>query len=142
MPARRAIPTVYNGVRYRSKFEVEVARQLAEAANDWAYERDSFTYELPCMYTPDFVVEITRSQYGKFDRHHLIYIEVKGQLTPADRRKMIEVKRAHPHLDLRILFQRASTTLSKAKRSMSYGTWATAHGFPWAEKTIPEEWLR
>lgn len=69
-------------------------------------------------------------------------IEAKGRLTPQDRRKLIEVKRAHPEIDLRLLFQRANTRLSKARNSMTYAQWAKRHGFLWAEgPDVPREWV-
>lgn len=54
---------------------------------------------------------------------------------------MLSVARQHPDIDIRILFQRANTRLTKSKNSMTYGQWATKHGYQWSEgEHIPEEW--
>jgi hypothetical protein len=116
-------------VYYRSGFEAGVAHDLHRREIGFEYEAHKFLYEIPAIYVVDFSIG---------DMH----IEAKGYFSPADRRKLLEVKRAHPDLDLRLLFQRANTRLSKARRSMTYGQWATRHGFPWAEGTVPDHWLK
>jgi predicted nuclease of restriction endonuclease-like RecB superfamily len=83
---------------YRSKFEDGIAAQLQDAGVPFEYEAVRLPYERPCVYVPDFMV-ITTS--GK-----TVYIEAKGYFPPADRRKMLEVKRAHPDADIRLVFQK------------------------------------
>ena len=57
------------------------------------------------------------------------------------RQKMLEVQRAHPELDVRLLFQRTTNKIGRGSKT-TYGHWATAHGFTWAEgSAIPDEWL-
>ena len=38
------------------------------------------------------------------------------------------------------LFQNSKAKLSRGKRSLTYGAWATKHGFLWSHGSIPEEW--
>jgi len=68
-------------------------------------------------------------------------VEIKGRLTSHDRRKMLAVRNAHPRLDIRFVFQRASVPLYRGAK-MNYGQWADKHNYQWAEKTIPLEWWK
>jgi predicted nuclease of restriction endonuclease-like RecB superfamily len=130
---RRGTPTVVEGVTYRSGFEAAVASALVEAGALFEHENDHLFYEVPRMYVPDFT--ITTSS-GK-----TLYIEAKGYFPAEDRQKMAEVKRANPALDLRIVFQRPHTKLSKARGAWTYATWADRHSILWAEGSVPDEWL-
>lgn len=132
--ARRGNPAFYGGQRYRSTFEADVAEAMDEAGIPWTYEESRFPYETPHVYTPDF------SLPGK------VYVECKGYFPAIDRKKLLAVKRANPDLDIRILFQDASRTLlprNRAPTSRTYGQWATANGFIWAEGRVPpRSWVR
>jgi len=53
---------------------------------------------------------------------------------------MLAVKDAHPHLDIRFVFQR-NNTISKNSKT-TYGDWADKHGFKWCVfPNIPPDWL-
>jgi hypothetical protein len=69
-----------------------------------------------------------------------IAIEVKGRFLPADRAKLLAVRDAHPLLDLRLVFDNATRTLSKVSKT-SYGDWCRQHGFPYATKVVPPAWI-
>jgi len=100
---------------------------------EWEYEPEKFEYVLPGRrYTPDF--KVTRSDGTTF------MAEYKGYLRPEDRTKMVAVQQSHPDLDIRFIFGNAKKLITKGSKT-TYGMWATKHGFPWAEKTIPDEWL-
>jgi hypothetical protein len=113
---------------YRSKFEEQIAKGLDKEGHVYLYEPSKITYQLVCSYTPDF---------------HLpngVIIEAKGFLKPADRRKMIAVKKQHPELDIRFVFQR-NNQLSKGSKH-TYMSWAEKNGFPacvWPH--IPSDWF-
>lgn len=128
MARARAIPTTIGKTRYRSKFESQVAANLPEGTQ---YEKRRLPYEIAAVYMPDF--ELPGG----------VLLEVKGRFTPIDRRKMIEVKRTHPGLDIRFVFMNAKQRLNpKLKRSLTYGQWAEANGFKWCQgPEIPSEWL-
>jgi hypothetical protein len=130
MKRRIGNATRVSGVLYRSAFEASVARDLEKRGIGFEYESENFEYAVPHLYYPDFSLTF-----------HSFAVEAKGYMPAADRKKLLAVKEAYPDLDLRLLFQRASTKLSRATNSMTYGQWATRHGFTWAEGTIPEEWL-
>ena len=132
MPERRpGTPTVVDGIRYRSKFEAAVAQDLLNRGVEFGYEAERLAYEVPRIYVVDFTILRPR---------HL-RIEVKGYFPPEDRRRLVELKRKHPDLDLRLVFQRAKTRISKARGASTYAQWAERNGFPWAEGRVPEEWI-
>lgn len=118
---------------YRSKFEERLAKQLEDEGIVFDYEREKFAYVVPARratYTPDFFLP------------HDIIIEGKGRFKTADeRQKLILVKEAHPELDLRLLFQNAKLPIYKGSKT-TYADWAEDHGFPWADKRIPDEWIK
>jgi len=53
---------------------------------------------------------------------------------------MKAVKKQWPKMDIRFVFQNANNKLNKRSKT-TYAQWADKHGFPWAHKRIPEEWL-
>lgn len=122
-----------DGIRYRSRFEAGFAGLLKHRRISFTYERETILYEVPRVYLPDFKI---RTASGKE-----FFVELKGYFPSEDRSKLAEVKRAHPTLDLRLIFQRADTRLSKAARAWSYGQWATNHNFLWADGTLPDAWM-
>ena len=85
-------------------------------------------YIIEADYRPDFILD------------NGVIIEAKGFFAPMDRRKMLAVKKQHPDLDIRLCFQNAKDKISRAKRSITYGQWATRHGFKWASGSIPQDW--
>jgi hypothetical protein len=99
------------------------------------YEADTFEYEVSetRKYTPDWTLN-TRS-------NNWIYIEYKGVLDGRTRKKMKLVKKQHPLLDIRFIFQNASNKINKASKT-TYGKWADQHGFPWADNELPKDWLK
>lgn len=117
-------------LKFRSKFEKAVYEHAKEHKRKLEYEPASpvVTYVTPAVYRPDF-----RLPNG-------IYIECKGFFSPRDRRKMLQVAKDNPVLDIRFVFQRANNRLTKSKNSMMYWQWAEKHGFLWSEGTIPEAW--
>lgn len=67
-------------------------------------------------------------------------METKGRFVAADRSKHLAVKEQHPEHDIRFVFERNNTLNKKSKTT--YSMWCDKHGFKWAIKRIPEEWLR
>lgn len=113
----------------RSGFEHQLALQLRRKRVKFKYEALILPYSIDHQYKPDFILG------------NGIIIEAKGEFRPADRRKMLAVKRAHPDLDIRFVFQNANNKLNK-KSKTTYAKWAERNGFPWAHNVIPDEWLR
>tara|TARA_Y100000592_G_C5419950_1_gene292661 strand:- start:123 stop:617 length:495 start_codon:yes stop_codon:yes gene_type:complete len=122
---------IMRNTRYRSMFEINIAKALAKNNVTFEYESKKLTYiPKPRNYTPDFYIP-----------HKELYIETKGHLDKGDRVKMLLVKQQHPDLDIRFVFLNAKNKIYRGSKT-TYAAWATKHGFVWAEKAIPEEWLR
>jgi Phage endonuclease I len=115
---------------YRSGLEEKIALQLKELGVEVKYETTKIKYrvEKDCLYTPDFVLP------------NGIIIEGKGRLVTSDRMKHLYIQKQHPHLDIRFVFSNSKVKINKGSKT-SYGDWATKHGFKYADKQIPEEWL-
>lgn len=70
-----------------------------------------------------------------------MYIETKGRFDTKDRQKWVLLKDQRPDLDIRLVFQRANTKISKTSNT-TYAKWAESKGFKWADHgIIPKEWL-
>lgn len=113
--------------RVRNKFEFELHDQLKQSGRHFGYESVKFPYILTGWYLPDWVI-YTDSTRTKVD----FAIEAKGYFRPESKRKLVSVKKEHPWLDLRLVFY------AHRKKDVR---WAEKHGFKYAIKTIPEEWL-
>jgi len=126
-----SVARIMRNTRFRSQFEIGLARSLAEKKISFEYEQAKFQYiPKPRNYTPDFYLP-------KQD----IYIEAKGHLDKGDRVKMQLIKQQHPNLDIRFVFLRATNKIYRGSKT-TYADWANRYGFPWAEGGIPEEWLK
>lgn len=116
---------------FRSGLEVDVARQLKDAGVDAQYESTRLAYikpATPSTYTPDFILP------------NGIIVETKGRFVTADRQKHVLLKKQHPDLDIRFVFSRSATRISKASKT-TYAAWCDKHGFLYADKRIPKAWL-
>jgi hypothetical protein len=114
-PKRKAKPKKIR----RSGFEDKVELLLKETDTKYVYEPFKLPYVLPQPvqnYTPDFAI-------GN------MIIEVKGYLPYKDQIKMIAVKQAHPHLDIRFVFYDPNKKLPR--RKMTHAEWADKHNYPW-----------
>lgn len=127
----------------RSNFERTIAASLKRRKVKFKYEPEQLEYytkvrggvcwecggEGECYqrrwYTPDF-------------RIRSMYIEAKGILDSRNRSKLIDVKKAHPELDLRLVFMRDNKIKGT---TMRYSDWATKNNFTYSIGDIPDEWL-
>ena len=120
---------VKNG--YRSGLEEVVDSTLKQRNIDGEYEKHKIKYTIPATdhtYTPDF-----RLPNG-------IFIETKGRFVVEDRKKHMLIKKQHPELDIRFVFQNSKNKIRKGSPT-TYADWCIKHGFEYADKTIPQEWL-
>ncbi len=117
--------------RYRSQFEANFARNLRERKIASLYEQDKIQYiPKPRTYTPDFYIK-----EGDF------YVETKGRFFATDRTKHLLIKEQHPDIDIRFVFLNAKNRLDKRSRT-TYAQWCEKNGFLYAEKRMPEEWMK
>ena len=116
---------------YRSQFELNLARTLNKNGVKFEYETIKFQYiPQPRNYTPDFYLPESD-----------IYVVAKGHLTKDDRVKMILVKKQHPELDIRFVFSNSKAKITKGSKT-SYGDWCDKNGYIYADKLIPEGWIK
>ena len=115
---------------YRSGLEDKVSKQLQESGVSFEYETLKIQYEVneTRRYTPDFILP------------NGIIIETKGRFVAADRKKHLLIQQQHSHLDIRFVFSNSRAKLSKGAKS-TYAEWCEKHGFLYADKEIPQEWL-
>lgn len=122
---------------FRSDLEYNIDRAARKKIGkkkrtELKYEAIRIRYFIEKDYIPDWILE----QPG----HHPIIIEAKGYLRPADRTKMIAVKKANPSLDIRFIFPQDNKLTKKSK--MRYSDWCNKNGFKYHIGTqIPDEWF-
>ena len=115
--------------KYRSGLESKIADLMTELGVKFEYESTKVPYILQCNYTPDFILP------------NGVYLEAKGLFTSEDRRKILAVKKDHPEIDLRMVFQAPFNKLSK-KSKTTYAAWCEKHDIPWSSyHNIPLSWL-
>lgn len=117
---------------FRSGLELRIANDLTDKGIPFDYEKLKITYTVPerqATYTPDFVI-----------LSNGIIVESKGIFDAEDRKKHLLIKEQHPELDIRLVFSRASAPIYKGSPT-THGSWATHHGFKFAEKLIPPAWM-
>ena len=114
---------------FRSGLEEKVADLLVELGVKYEYETKKVGYTIEHVYTPDFVLP------------NGVILECKGYWDAADRRKVKAVKKQHPELDLRMVFQAPFNTISK-KSKTTYAKYCDKLGIPWTSfSNIPLKWL-
>lgn len=117
--------------RYRSGLEEALAHQIASANLPVKYEETTVKYTWPARdsrYTADFQI-------------HNIFIEAKGLFDVEARHKMLLVKQQHPEMDIRFVFSNCDAPIYKGSKT-TYAMWCEKHGFPYANRRIPDEWFQ
>ena len=115
--------------KYRSGLEEQVAKLLSGLGISYEYESEKLGYTIEHHYTPDFVLP------------NYVYLETKGYWSAEDRRKILNVKKSNPEVDLRMVFQSPYNTISK-KSKTTYAKWCEKHDIPWTSfHDIPLDWL-
>jgi hypothetical protein len=117
---------------YRSGLEETTAEYLTSQGVGYKYEELVIAYKEP---------EKTRKYTPDFELPNGIIIETKGRFLTADRQKHLLIKQQHPHLDIRFVFSNSKSKLSKISKT-TYAMWCEKNGFLYADKVIPQEWLK
>ena len=112
---------------YRSEFEEEVALQLVKQKVKFEYESRKIKYFIEYKYTPDFLLP------------NGIIIEAKGYFRLPQQRLHRMVRKQHPELDIRFVFQKLDSKLQGGRFTCQ--EWCEKYDFKYAEKTVPEEWI-
>ena len=130
---RTTVGATSRGIKhgYRSGLEDRISEQLNGLGVPFKYEEFKIKYEVNEIrtYTPDF--ELPNG----------IIIESKGRFVAADRKKHLLVKEQFPRLDIRFVFSNSRGKISKGSKT-SYADWCDKHGYSYADKLIPEEWIK
>lgn len=117
----------------RNSFEDSIAEQIEYAVGCAAYECESIEYVSRKgerkQYYPDFVLP------------NGLRVEAKGLFRPEDRSKHKCIKKQHPELEVRIVFQNATTRINR-KSNTTYEQWCKRHGIRCAHNTIPASWFQ
>ena len=119
---------------YRSGLEDITATCIAKAGVIVLFETDKIDYVVPARdakYTPDFKLP----KKGGF-----FYIETKGIWSVQDRQKHLLIKEQYPDIDIRFVFSNQNAKLYKGSPT-TYAAYCEKHGFQYAHKVIPDDWL-
>ena len=120
---------------FRSGLEERISRQITEAGLQCIYEADKIKYLWPqrqSTYTPDFKLP----KEGGF-----FYVETKGRFTVSDRQKHLLIQEQCPDIEIRFVFSNANAKLYRGSKT-TYAQWCDKHGFMYAHKSIPDDWLQ
>jgi hypothetical protein len=127
--SKKAVAAKYG---FRSGLELDIDNALKAQGIDGEYEQHIINYVKPSTkhkYHPDFKLP------------NGIFVESKGRFLAADRKKHLLIKEQQPELDIRFVFSNSNTKIAKNSKT-TYADWCRKYGFQFADKDIPEEWLR
>lgn len=89
--AIKAIETEYKGYRFRSRLEARWAVFFDACGVKWEYEPEGFDLGDGIWYLPDFLLHDVYTHHGGGDTPDYwgdLWVEIKGQMTDADRDKL------------------------------------------------------
>ena len=114
----------------RSCCERDTDKYLKKKGIKFTYEKERITWLN------------VKTRYYKHDciLENGMLIKIKGCVVSKERRKYVEIRQQPPDLDLRFGFQNSRIKLYK-RAKVGYSDWCERHGFKYAEKVIPDEWL-
>lgn len=101
---------------YKSKLERDFAKHIEGRGLKAEYEQNTFVYERPSHYTPDWRI------------HDRLFLETKGEFAPAQRANMVAFKKQHPEIEIVMVFADAQNLLHR-KAKMTYAGWCEKNGF-------------
>ena len=116
---------------YRSGLEDVISKDLKDKGVDFGYETVKINWKLVenKAYTPDFILP------------NGIIIESKGRFVPDDRKKHLKVREQNPDLDIRFVFSNSRNKIRKGSKT-TYAMWCEKNNFLYADKRIPDEWIK
>ena len=128
-PYRAYRTAIKNG--YRSGLEHKLSIYLKDLKYKFTYESLKIEWQDLAYrtYTPDFILK------------NGIIVETKGRFIASDRRKHLAIKKQHPSLDIRFVFENSRNKLRKGAKS-TYAEWCIKYNFRYYDRIIPEDWLK
>lgn len=118
--------------KFRSGLERSIAGDLQRQGVGFDYESFKIPYVQPLKvrhYLPDFILP------------NGIIVEAKGRWETADRQKFLMIQDTYPSLDIRFVFSRSASTISKRSKT-TYAKYCRSNGWPFADKAIPLAWIK
>jgi len=113
--------------KYRSDLEGQVADILEKQHVDFKFEPHWIRYSIEKKYKPDLLLP------------NGILIEVKGWFKAEDQRKHKLIKKQHPELDIRFVFQKINKKVQGGRFTCQ--EWCEKYGFLYAEAIVPNSWI-
>ena len=126
---------------FRSGLEERISKELEGTGCCYTYEQEVIHYIKPqrsSKYTPDFIIQ---KRPDGTDKERPLVIESKGRFLTQDRQKHLLIKDQHPDVDIRFVFSNSRQKISKQTKT-TYAMWCDKHGFKYADRSIPDEWLQ
>lgn len=117
---------------FRSKFELDFSKKVKSIHKKAEYEAEKLSYTQPEQvknYIPDWKIR------------EKVFIETKGLLDSAGRKKILLVIKCNPDIKLYLLFQNSKLTLSK-KSKTTYGDWASKNNIEWSDIKNITKWRK
>jgi len=116
---------------YRSGLEDVISEDLKKRGVDFGYETVKIKWQLieSKTYTPDFILP------------NGVIIESKGRFVPDDRKKHLKVREQNPDLDIRFVFSNSRNKIRKGSKT-TYAMRCEKNNFLYADKRIPDEWIK
>ena len=116
---------------YRSGLEDVISEDLKKRGVDFGYETVKIKWQLieSKTYTPDFILP------------NGIIIESKGRFVLDDRKKHLKVREQNQDLDIRFVFSNSRNKIRKGSKT-TYAMWCEKNNFLYADKRIPDEWIK
>jgi predicted nuclease of restriction endonuclease-like RecB superfamily len=116
----------------KSMGEIRCSADLQKRKIAYSYETTTVEYQhKPQHYTPDFDL---------YNGDKKIFIEYKGKLDPATRKKLLAVRGSNPDMEVYLVFEKGSNKIRKGSKT-SYMDWCKKNGFKCSEKVVLDEWL-
>lgn len=88
----RSIPTVYNGIEFRSKLEASTAKLMDDVGLEWQFEAEGYDLGNGIWYLPDFYIPRNK-----------MFLEVKGILDPKSEEKVTALAGACAGSGIRVM---------------------------------------
>lgn len=119
---------------FKSWFEVEFNDVAKAMGYELEYEADRITYVIPETkrhYTPDWKIR------------EGVYVETKGVLDLATRKKLLHFRDSNPGIKIYVLFENGNNKIKSGSKT-TYIDWCVKHGFECADWKygIPIGWLK
>lgn len=116
--------SIKNKGNFRSFFEKKVSEYLFDKYKQINYELIKIPYTIPesnHIYLTDFYIDYKGVRF---------YLEVKGNFTNEDRKKMLNIIRSNPNINLIMVFQRPENKINK-KSNTTYSKWCEKNKIDW-----------